>query len=79
MRVGHSHKIEYLIPVNLKVTIENFTIINVFGVDKQAVGQFAASVVKFRPIDSYKGKGISYDGVSVKLKEVKKKWWFLCK
>ena len=73
LRVGYSHKIERVIPTTLKVTIENSIIIEIFGIDKQIVSQFAASVISLKPPDSYKGKGIYYDGVSIKLKEVKKK------
>jgi len=45
---------------NLKVTIE--------GIDKELVGQVAANIRKIRPPDSYKGKGIRYEGEKIKLK-----------
>ncbi len=73
LRVGHSHKVECLIPFTLKVTVDNFTTISIFGIDKQIVGQFAAVIINFKPSDSYKGKGVCYEGVSLKLKEIKKK------
>ena len=46
-------------------------IIRVSGPDKQAVGQFAASVRKVRPPEPYKGKGIRYLGEVVKRKSGK--------
>ena len=42
--------------------------IHVTGADKQAVGQFAAEVRKVRKPEPYKGKGIRYEGESVKIK-----------
>ncbi len=36
--------------------------------DKQAVGQFAAEVRKVRPPEPYKGKGIRYEGETVRRK-----------
>jgi len=38
------------------------------GVDKQAVGQFAAEVRAVRKPEPYKGKGIRYDGEQVRRK-----------
>ena len=35
------------------------------GISKQAVGQFAAIIRKFRPPEPYKGKGIRYVGEHV--------------
>jgi len=36
------------------------TIINVKGISKQLVGQFAAEVRGCRPPENYKGKGVRY-------------------
>lgn len=41
------------------------------GCDKQLVGQFAAEVRKIRPPEPYKGKGIRYEGESVRRKQGK--------
>ncbi len=38
------------------------------GIDKQKVGQFAASVRAARKPEPYKGKGVRYLGEQVKLK-----------
>ena len=40
----------------------------VTGADKQAVGAFAADVRKVRKPEPYKGKGIRYEGETVKIK-----------
>jgi large subunit ribosomal protein L6 len=38
------------------------------GIDKQAVGQFAAEVRASRKPEPYKGKGVRYDGEQVRRK-----------
>src|SRR5687768_2131028 len=57
LSVGFAHPITVAIPANLAVQVEGLKI-HVNGVDKQAVGQFAAEVRKLRKPEPYKGKGI---------------------
>jgi len=54
------------------VTVTDQTKVKVEGTDKQAVGQFAAEVKKFYPVEPYKGKGVTIDGEFVRRKEGKK-------
>ena len=42
--------------------------ITLTGVDKQKLGQVAASLKALRPPDAYKGKGVRYSGERLKLK-----------
>jgi len=42
------------------------------GIDKQKVGQFAAEIRRFKPVEPYKGKGFRYVGEIVRKKEGKK-------
>jgi large subunit ribosomal protein L6 len=42
------------------------------GIDRQAVGQVAATIRGFKPPEPYKGKGVRYMGEVVVQKEVKK-------
>ena len=59
MRLGFSH--EVIMEEIPGITIEvNGNKIIVRGIDKQAVGQFAAEVRGKRPPEPYKGKGIKY-------------------
>ena len=44
------------------------TSLKIEGVDKQAVGQFAADVRKLRPPEPYKGKGIRYEDEYIRRK-----------
>ncbi|KAK8977115.1 hypothetical protein V6N11_021204 [Hibiscus sabdariffa] len=46
------------IPDDLKVKVKENTRIIVSGYDKSNIGQFAASVRKWRPPEPYKGKGV---------------------
>lgn len=59
LTLGFSHPIVFPIPNGIDITVEK-NIIKVKGVDKQQVGQIAASIRKFRPPEPYKGKGIKY-------------------
>lgn len=68
LTLGYSHKIEYKIPEDVKVTVEGGTRIIIAGVDKQKVGQVAAEIRKLRPPEPYKGKGIRYVGEAVRRK-----------
>ena len=45
--------------------------ITVEGADKQAVGEVAAEIRRFRPPEPYKGKGIRYSDERIILKEGK--------
>ena len=49
------------------------TTIEISGIDKQAVGQFAAEIRRWRKPEPYKGKGIKYRGEYIFRKEGKKK------
>ena len=66
--VGYNTKIPeiYNIPDGVKVTVPAPTEINVEGIDKQLVGQVAASIRLVRIPDVYKGKGVRYKGEVVR-------------
>lgn len=68
---GYSHPVELTIPNGLTVDQVSNTEINVKGIDKQQVGEFAANVRKVREPEPYKGKGIRYKGEHVRRKEGK--------
>ena len=62
LNVGFSHPVEYPIPENIEITLEENTKITVQGMNKQQVGQVAADIRAYRPPEPYKGKGIRYVG-----------------
>ena len=68
LQLGFSHPVEVNIPQDLKVTVEGQSKIFVEGIDKQRVGQFAASIRAIFPPEPYKGKGIRYIGEEVRRK-----------
>lgn len=71
LQVGFSHPVKLKIPQEIKVSVEK-NIIVVFGVSKEAVGQFAATTRKVKPAEPYKGKGIKYLGEKIRRKLGKK-------
>jgi len=66
--VGFSHQLKIKPPEGIKIDVEDQKQIKVSGADKALVGQVAAQIRRARPPDSYKGKGIRYEGEEVKLK-----------
>lgn len=68
LQVGYSHPVEVQPLEGVTLAVEAGTRIHVRGADKQRVGEMAARIRAIRPPDSYKGKGIRYQGEYVKLK-----------
>ncbi len=68
LQLGFSHPTKLEIPQNLQVSVEKNTLIIIQGIDKQAVGQFAATVRAMRSPEPYKGKGIRYFNERVRKK-----------
>jgi len=71
MSLGYSHPINYPIPDQIKVTVEENTKITIEGPDRQVVGQVAAELRGFYPPEPYKGKGVRYSDERVERKEGK--------
>ena len=69
--LGYSHPINYPIPDQIKVTVDENTKLTIEGPDKQVVGQVAAELRNFYPPEPYKGKGVRYAGEHVQRKEGK--------
>jgi large subunit ribosomal protein L6 len=66
--VGYSHPVEVTPPEGINVEVPSNTEINISGIDKQKVGQFAAHIRSIREPEPYKGKGIRYKGEYVRQK-----------
>ena len=73
LQLGYSHEIKYPAPEGIEIKCPVQTEIEITGIDKQKVGQVAAEIIKFRPPEPYKGKGVRYKGQNVLRKEGKKK------
>jgi large subunit ribosomal protein L6 len=76
--LGYAHTIEFPLPDGIeakaermptKASIQQYqTTLTLSGIDKQKLGQVAAEMHKLRKPDAYKGKGVRYAGVPIKLK-----------
>ncbi|QQN73504.1 50S ribosomal protein L6 [Croceicoccus sp. YJ47] len=73
LQLGFSHDVDLDVPEGVEVKTPDQTTIEISGIDKQAVGQFAAEIRRWRKPEPYKGKGIKYRGEYVFRKEGKKK------
>ncbi len=66
--VGYSHPVEVQPPAGVSFTIDGVdpatkaTKVSVSGIDKQLVGEVAATIRRVRKPEPYKGKGIRYTG-----------------
>lgn len=70
LNLGFSHPVVIIAPkmVNFSVSGNKITI---EGIDKQLVGQIAAKIKSIKKPDSYKGKGIRYEGEIIRKKQGK--------
>ena len=76
--LGYSHPIEFPLPEGIEAKAERLTTkgsiqqyqttVTVSGIDKQKLGQVCAEMHKLRKPDAYKGKGVRYADVQLKLK-----------
>ena len=73
LQLGYSHDVDLDVPEGLTVATPDQTTVNISGIDKQKVGQFAAEIRQWRKPEPYKGKGIKYRGEFIFRKEGKKK------
>ena len=71
LNVGYSNPVRILDTDSVSTEVPNPQRIVVNGIDKQAVGQFAAEIRGIRPPEPYKGKGIHYVGEYIIRKEGK--------
>jgi len=77
LNMGYSHPVRVAAPegITFEVKADEKTrtqTVTVNGIDKQSVGQVAADVRKVRKPEPYKGKGIRYQGETIKLKAGKR-------
>lgn len=72
LNLGYSHDIVMDVPEGITVAIDGGTKLTITGCDKQVVGQVAASIYSYYPVEPYKGKGVTIVGQFVRRKEGKK-------
>lgn len=66
--LGFSHPVQVDPPSGVSFAVEGTNKITVSGIDKQQVGEVAASIRKIKKPEPYKGKGIRYAGEVVRRK-----------
>lgn len=71
LTLGYSHPVEMEEPEGLTIDVPTQNKIIVKGIDKQAVGEFAAKIRGKREPEPYKGKGIKYETEIIRRKEGK--------
>ena len=72
LNIGFSHPVNLEIPQGITATCPSATEIVVSGIDKTAVGQFAADIKSLKKVEPYHGYGIYYTNETVRRKEIKK-------
>ena len=72
VNAGYSHPVVMEVPAGITVKQINNTEIELVGIDKVKIGEFAANIRKVRKPEPYKGKGIKYKGEQIRRKEGKK-------
>ncbi|WP_246945569.1 50S ribosomal protein L6 [Bacillus pinisoli] len=71
LNVGYSHPVEITPEQGIEIEVPANTKIMIKGIDKERVGALAANIRDVRPPEPYKGKGIRYEGETVRRKEGK--------
>ena len=66
--LGFSHPVTVPAPEGIAFAVETPTRFSVSGIDKQQVGQVAANIRRLRRPDPYKGKGVRYQGETIRRK-----------
>ena len=72
INAGYSHPVVKEVPEGITVKQINNTEIELEGINKEKIGEFAANIRKVRGPEPYKGKGIKYKGEQILRKEGKK-------
>ena len=72
INAGYSHPVNIKVPAGITLESPSNTELFIRGIDKQAVGQFAAEVRSIREPEPYKGKGIRYTDEHIIRKEGKR-------
>ncbi|MGB3200679.1 MAG: 50S ribosomal protein L6 [Nodosilinea sp.] len=68
LSLGYSHPVVFEPPAGIEFVVESNTNVVINGIDKELVGNIAASIRASRPPEPYKGKGVRYAGEQVRRK-----------
>lgn len=73
VHAGKTKITNFFIPQEISIELIDSTRINICGINKHLVGEFAAKIRNIRPIEPYKFRGISYLDEIILKKEGKKR------
>ncbi len=68
LNVGYVNPVKIKAPSGIKFSVDENSIITVYGASKQLVGDVADKIRHVRPPEPYKGKGIKYVGEYIRRK-----------
>ena len=68
LNLGFSHPIHFDLPEGVSAAVDRNNVVRLSGIDKEKVGQTAASIRRLRPPEPYKAKGIKYAGEYIRRK-----------
>ena len=60
LNLGFSHPVHYELPEGITAAVDRNNVLKLSGIDKEKLGQTAASIRRLRPPEPYKAKGIKY-------------------
>ena len=66
--LGYSHPINFELPDGVSASIDRNNVLKLSCIDKEKLGQTAASIRRLRPPEPYKGKGIKYAEETIRKK-----------
>ena len=69
--LGYSHPVLYEAPEGIEFKVDGQDKFSVSSINKQLIGQVCSEIKRLRRKDSYKGKGIFFEGESIKKKQGK--------
>ncbi len=69
--LGYSHPVLYEAPQGIEFNVQGQDKFTVTSIDKQLIGQVCSEIKRLRRKDSYKGKGIFYEGEVIRKKQGK--------
>ena len=72
LNIGYSHPINFDLPDGITAKVEK-NVLTLGSIDKELLGQTAASIRKLRPPEPYKGRGIKYTDEQIQRKAGKTK------
>lgn len=67
LNLGFSHPINFAVPEGITITVDK-NVVSVSGIDKQLVGETAATIRALKKPEPYKGKGIKYSDEVIRRK-----------